>query len=446
MSIIRDVTERKRLETDLHGLLDAAPDGIIVTNAEGFIVVVNSEIQKLFGYERFELLGRLIEILIPSRFHGKHTRDRQAYTENPSTRPMGPGMELAGRKKDGIELPVEISLSPLIRNGETHVIAVVRDITAQKALKTQIIEAREMAVAATSAKQTFLSNMSHEIRTPMKQTSLDSEQKGYVHSIGQCCDSLLSIVNDILDFSKIEAGRLRLDCRVADLNVLLKDIADLFSGMASKKRIAVELEKTIPTPMYVCADLGRLRQILSNLISNGIKFTEKGVVRLRFAIEMETPTQYTLAVRVKDTGIGIDENQRHHLFKVFSQLDASTTKQFSGTGLGLVITQNLIHLMGGQIDYTSEPGVGSTFWFTVTLDKAVAPIVVPKVVYPKLAGRILVVDDNDINLLIAKKMVISLGFLVSTAKNGLEAIKATDEGFFDLMFMDIHVSTDDQIR
>jgi signal transduction histidine kinase/CheY-like chemotaxis protein/HPt (histidine-containing phosphotransfer) domain-containing protein len=326
---------------------------------------------------------------------------------------------LYGLSKDGRQLPIELGLNPISTPKGTFVLASIVDITERKRaeatlqdnnrqLQEATARATEMAgqaAAANAAKSDFLANMSHEIRTPMNgvigmtglllDTALDAEQRRYAETIRTSGEALLTLLNDVLDLSKIEAGKLELETLDFDLQVVLDDFAAPLALRAQAKGLELICAAAPSVPTEVSGDPGRLRQILTNLTTNAVKFTAQGEVVVQARLAAETPTQAVIRFTIRDTGIGIPLEAQDRLFQKFSQADASTARRFGGTGLGLVIAKQLTELMGGEIGVTSQEGVGSEFWFTVCLGKQMPR---PKPAEPPAGLRgvpVLVVDDSD---------------------------------------------------
>jgi PAS domain S-box-containing protein len=363
-SSIRDISDRKQQEEKFRGLLEAAPDAMVIVDATGRIVLVNAQTERLFGYRREQLLGQLIEVLVPARYRSRHPGYRHGYFTAPRPRPMGAGIDLHGLREDGTEFAAEISLSPLETPEGPLVTAAIRDITERRQMEIRMQEANRL-------KSEFLANMSHELRTPLNSIigfaklmfhgrvgPISDAHREYLGDILSSSEHLLRLINDVLDLAKVEAGKMEFRAELVDAATLIGEVRDILRGQASMKRIAIDLdvERSLPG---LWLDPGRFKQVLYNYLSNALKFTHEGghvVLRLR----AEDGEHFR--VEVEDDGIGIAPDDVAKLFTEFQQLDASAAKRFQGTGLGLALTRRLVEAQGGTVGVRSTPGHGSTFF------------------------------------------------------------------------------------
>jgi protein-histidine pros-kinase len=375
--ISSDVTDEERLARELEraqsytrSFLESAPDAMVVIDGAGEIRVTNAETERLFGYGRDELIGRPVEVLIPQRFHDGHPAHRQAFFAEPRTRPMGAGLALFGRRKDGAEFPVEISLSPLESDEGPLATAAIRDVTKQKLIEQRLREANIQLEGASRAKDRFLANMSHELRTPMNAIlgftgtlllelpgPLNAEQERQLRVVQTNGRHLLSLINDLLDLATIESGKLKLAVEEIECDALLDEVAGALRPLAEERGIELAV-RTSPTPAAVRCDRRALRQILINLANNAIKFTDTGQVTLACT---HTPSSSSTTLSVIDSGRGIRTEDQGQLFDAFEQIIAEDARPYEGTGLGLHICQTLAAAVGASISFESEFGIGSTF-------------------------------------------------------------------------------------
>ncbi|MBZ5695902.1 MAG: response regulator [Acidobacteriia bacterium] len=441
--LYQDITHRKQAERELeqrtsflNSLIENAPLGIVAVGPDHAVRMCNPAFERLFGYRQAEILGQpLYDLLAPGELRPEVDSNMQRLWRGQTTH-----IVTKRRRNDGSLVDVEAFSVPLMEEGlQTGALLLYQDITERKLSEEALLRAKDAAEAASRAKSEFLANMSHEIRTPMNgilgmtelvlDTELDGEQRNYLNLAKVSADSLLSLINDVLDYSKIEAGKLEIDAIDFNLGDSLGDTMKTLSLRAHQKglELAFEIEPSVPDA--VVGDPGRLRQIIVNLVGNGIKFTEQGEVVVYVKTVSRTQDQVKLQFTVADTGIGIPMEKQTSIFEAFNQADGSMTRKYGGTGLGLTISSRLVALMGGRIWVESEPGKGSRFHFTAcfALQKTAARTVVPRDPQTLHDMRVLVVDDNATNRHILVKMLENWGMQPTAAESGAKAIVTLGE-------------------
>jgi PAS domain S-box-containing protein len=371
-------------EQRFRDLIENAPDAIFQVDRSGTILLTNRTAETMLGYTRAELMGQSIDLLVPDAVRGTHAKHRASYLHAPAIRPMGTGLDLRARRKDGVEIPVEISLSPNPTGSGTSVTAVVRDISERRQAEEEVrtlqerylaeLEARSQdADRANRLKSEFLASMSHELRTPLHtiigfsellaeefEGPLNDSQKRYLSHIHRDSEHLLELINEILDLSKIEAGSLSLRPESIHLANAVADAVSSVQPRAALKGIALEDRNSFPGK--VVADPLRLKEILYNLLGNALKFTPEGG---RVWIEASAQDRKFVQITVADTGIGIPPEEQTNVFEKFYQVGQSASGIREGTGLGLAICKRLVEMQGGALWLESEPGRGSKFHFTL---------------------------------------------------------------------------------
>ncbi|SDH54499.1 MULTISPECIES: PAS domain-containing sensor histidine kinase [unclassified Duganella] len=377
LKVLRDA---KLVEARYDGILESMPDAIILANAAGRIVLANCHAEELFGYPRHALRGMVLDKLMPQRFRAAHILHRSGFAAQPLARPMGSGRDLFGLRSDGVEFPVEISLSPVTTEEGTLVMSAIRDVSERKRIETALHEKNVELAKAVATKDRFLAGMSHELRTPLNAIigftgtmlmklpgPINDEQSKQLRMVQSSARHLLSLINDLLDLTHIESGRVQLDVEPLRCRALIDEVLTSFKPQARSKGLALEFEPSAED-LLISSDRRAVQQILMNLLHNAIKFTNSGAVLVRMARSLVGERQCA-TISVSDTGIGIGSEQRGNLFQAFSQLDGNALRQFEGTGLGLHLSRKLASLLHGEILFDSEYGKGSVFTLALPLQE-----------------------------------------------------------------------------
>jgi PAS domain S-box-containing protein len=443
----------ERSEEHFRSLIENASDLIAIVGRDGTLRYQSPSIERMLGWGRDQFVGRPVAERI-------HADDRTAFGEMlaaalDSTAPCGV-REARFRHRDGSWRVLEgLGTRMVATDGAPVVVVTLRDVTERKRAEREIAEARDQALAATRLKSEFLANMSHEVRTPMNavigmadllaESPLTDEQRDFVTTIRTSAHALLTVINDILDVSKIEAGKLAIEHTDFDLRSLLEGVADLFAPRAFEKRL--ELSCVVPPdlPEYVVGDPHRLRQVLTNLLANAIKFTDRGRVSLEAALLEQSAARARVRLTVRDTGIGISTDRQQAVFDTFTQADGSTARRYGGTGLGLTISRHLIELMGGRIGLDSEPGCGSNFWVEIDLEKQLDRAATGAHPPPGLAGlRVLVIDAYAPTRRVLRAQLERWGCAAAEAETAVAALRVlravAERDPYRLVLLDVDIA------
>ena len=448
VATVLDVTRETLLEralqaseAELRLKYDLAPDMFAsVESQTGVVIECNQTLAAALGSSKADILGRAVSDLYHPDCLSTMRHAFRTFAETGWIRDL----ELQLRQKDGRKLDVSLSASAM-RDETGHVvkaILVMRDIAERKQIEFELARARDEALSAVRAKSAFLATMSHEIRTPMNaiigmtdlllNTSLDAAQRDMADTVRSAGEALLGVINDILDYSKIEAGKFVIESIDFDVRSTIEEVVNMLAERAHQKDLELTALVDPTVPSTVGGDPSRLRQVLLNLGGNAVKFTRQGEVIVRARVETDTDALAVVRFSVEDTGIGIAEKDRQHLFKSFSQVDSSTTREYGGTGLGLAISKQLVELMGGQIGVDSVEGKGSTFWLTLPLQKRQTRALPAPVDRSALRGlRVLVLDDNATNRALIRQQLGPYGLRVDAVESGEEALRLLEAACAD---------------
>jgi len=439
-------------------IFQTAPDGIITINSDGVIEKLNSSAEHLFGYGPGELMGRNVTVFMPEPHRSRHNEYLQRYLRTGINHIIGLGREVEARKKDGTKIPIYLSVGEVPGKDRVRFTGILHDISDQKAAEQELHEARKTAEKANQAKSEFLANMSHEIRTPMNSImgftqilldeDLSAEQRDAVETVKGSAERLLNLINEILDLSKIEADTIVIEEIPFSLESLVLETIELIRPQVEEKPVETRYDLQDGLPLVI-GDPLRVRQVLLNLLTNAIKFTEQGEVLTTVKTVEETEDRVLIEVIVRDTGVGIPEGKLGSIFEVFTQADGSTTRKYGGTGLGLTISQQLVKNMGGEIKVDSRIGKGSTFRFTLWLKKAPSDadldegLTVPEG-HPEEQGigrglKILLAEDDLANQKMTTLMLEKMGHSVELAENGARAVEMALSHTYDIILMDMQM-------
>ncbi len=454
-AVIIDISERKAAEQRFRLVVEASPNAIVLVDSRGQIAMVNQQAEQMFGYQRQELLGQPVEMLLPKDLRHGHLAFRRGYQENPEPRRMGSNRDLFGQHRDGRLIPLEVGLSPIRSGEDTLVQAVIIDISERKAAEQRLRDQAEQLVLANRYKSEFLANMSHELRTPLnsililsdqlRQNSagnLTAKQAKHADIVHRAGSDLLQLINSVLDLAKVESGRMQIKLEPLNMQEMLVELDASMRPMAELKglHLRTQLEAGVPRAIY--SDRVRLHQILRNLLSNALKFTEQGEVSLTVACEPygRDDGREQLSFIVRDTGIGIAPEQHEQIFQAFQQIDGSTSRRFGGTGLGLAITRKLVEALEGDISLESAPGQGCCF--TVHLPVQVLAEVTGEAEgeRPQRTGTgptVLIVEDDGNFASVITDEAHAHGFSCVHCRTGVQALDLLQRERFSAVILDI---------
>jgi PAS domain S-box-containing protein len=444
----------RRSEALYRTMWETAGDAAIIVNANGSAEYANPAVQTVFGRSPDDITGTDVLTLLASGMREGRGNSFQQFLESCGKQNgEWDSIEMHFEHADGHEFAAEVSAAEMLIEGRLAYLVFVHDITARKLSEDALIEARNAADASNRTKTQFLANMSHEVRTPMNgiigmsevllSEPLKEREREYVEIIHRSGVSLLGVLNDVLDFSRFESGQLVIERTVFDLPLVIHDVVKLFETEAHDKDLRLSTDLALGLPRNVLGDPARLRQILTNLVANAVKFTEQGEIEVIIAVEPDaTQSVQSIRFEVRDTGIGIAADLQQQIFEAFAQVDGSMTRRHGGSGLGLTIVRGLVKLMDGDIGLKSTPGRGSRFWFTLPLPNAAAGANAGEApsAPPGYAGKkVLLVEDDVINARIAGVLLANRGLQVTHASGGEKAVAAfrtQSVAPFDLVIMD----------
>ena len=450
--------ELRLSESKLNSIFASVPEAIVVADSRGLIVQCNVATAEIFGFSQQELVGQNLKILMQPQDREMHDGYLHAYQQTGTKRLLNQPRIVQGMRKDGSVFPLRVTVKETRVDNTHFFIGVIQDFTAIQQAQDLLVDAKNKAEQANRMRGEFLANMSHEIRTPMNgilgmtelaMSTHDSQaQKEYLSLARDSASHLLHIINQILDFSKIEAGALELEELAVCPAQLVRHTARSLEQLAQAKGVALRVENDEALPDLVWMDPVRMRQVLTNLIGNAIKFTEDGQIVVAAKVrDASRVNSVVIEISVTDTGIGFDASRAEALFSPFTQADGSITRSFGGTGLGLAITRSLMQLMGGDVTATSEQGQGACF--KITLDVKVvsdtSPAMVTAGAMPNDADAltvsrplsVLLVEDHEINRKLAQIMLQRMGHTFVLANDGQQALACLEKERFDVVLLDV---------
>ena len=447
-SFLSGSASRKLADTSafFQTMLETAPDAMVIIDSEGLIAVVNHQAEIMFGYDRDEFLGKPIEILLPERLRIRHVQNRKNFSRLPSLRPMGTGLELLGRRRDGSEFPVEISLSPVSISAGEYVSSVIRDVTERKILEEELVAAREAAERANKANSAFLAAASHDLRQPVQALTLlngalrrsvdEPKVLKMIESQDHSLTAMTNLLNSLLDISRLDAGKVTPEIEDFPVQRLVDRLSAEFGRQARQEGLTFHAE---PCDTIVQSDPNLVAEIIQNFVSNAIRYTNTGSVRFEASLEDDR-----CRIDVIDTGIGIDADQLEAIFHEFHQCKSPGASK-EGFGLGLAIVKRLADLLEHPLDVDSTPGKGSRFsvWLPVSTEGALLDSEdgVEDDTDSETSGLLILIEDDEAVANAWELLLEAEGFRVATAASATEARALLDhiDGEPDLIISDFHL-------
>jgi PAS domain S-box-containing protein len=447
----------RKNEVMLSSVISSALDAIVITNQEGLILHWNNAATDIFGYSEAEVHGKtFMETIIPPYYLQEHGNEFHRWLSDINGDMLNKRLELTGIRKDGDEFPMELTVTTINNDNEYYFSGFIRDISSRRQRELELVQMKEKAEQAAIAKSQFLSVMSHELRTPLNavigithllmQGHPREDQQEDLRTLQFSGESLLHIINDILDFTKLDSGKIELSAIDFNLRDLVQSLYQSFSYKAKEKSIIFDIEYDEKMPFLVKGDSFRLSQVLNNLISNAIKFTHRGSVKLKVEMTGDSGSSFVTKFSVVDTGIGIPADKKEKIFEQFTQADSDTTRLYGGTGLGLSISAKLVELMDSTILIDSVFGEGSSFHFSIVLQRgSMAEMAIPVPKAPVKSNDafkrklILLAEDNLFNANIARRFITGWGADVDLVVDGRQALEFAFRKRYDLILMDVQM-------
>ena len=445
------VAEAELKSEQLEATVSASLDGIIIIDVAGHIVEFSESAERIFGHKKTDIVGKLMsEIIVPERYRDAHNKGMARMRDTGKANILGQRIEIEALRANGEEFMSELAISRSRSSTGEIFIAYIRDISEAKAAEQALRDAKDAAELANKAKTQFISAMSHEIRTPFNavlgildilgDTKLTNDQKQLIQTAEKTSQSLLRIINDVLDYARISSGSVKIVNEPFRAPDVFDDVYRLFAMQAKDRNIDLTIKDEMAEDIYLSGDIGRIRQILMNFVSNAIKYAKDGRVELIVGTRKSVNNSYDLICKVKDNGGGISEEKQAHLFEEFYMAEEVDTRATEGTGLGLTICKTLTKMMGGTIGVDSKPGEGATFWVNIPLrqTQAVPVETENETEIHKIEGkRVLLAEDNATNRMVVSRILQKQGVDLTVTTNGVEALSCLESCGFDLLLTDV---------